>query len=335
MRLQAKNRIISKEASAMTKIVVLDGYTENPGDLSWAGLGALGELQVYDRTPPELVAQRIGDADIVYTNKTPITRGVLESCPSIRMISVLATGYNIVDCQACRERGIPVTNVPSYGTAAVAQAAIAMLLEICNRVGHHDQAVHAGRWAQSPDWCFWDYPLIELAGKTMGIIGFGRIGQATGRIARSLGMEVLAYDRFPTEAGRATGAYVDLDTLLASAHVVSLHCPLFPDTEGLINQETIGKMRDGAILLNNSRGPLVVEADLAEALNSGKLYAAALDVVSLEPIQPDNPLLTARNCIITPHISWASRESRQRLMDIAVENCAAFLRGQPQNVVNG
>ena len=319
----------------MTKIVVLDGYTENPGDLSWDGLAALGELTVYDRTPAEQVAARIGDADIVYTNKTPITRASLEACPSVRMVSVLATGYNIVDCQACRERGIPVTNVPTYGTAAVAQFAIAMLLEICHHVGHHDGVVHQGQWERCPDWCFWDYPLMELAGKTMGIIGFGRIGQATGRIAKALGMTVIAYDSVPTDSGRDTGRYVELEALWPAADVIALHCPLLPETKGMINRDTIAKMKDGVILLNNSRGPLIVEQDLADGLNSGKIYAAGLDVVCVEPIREDNPLLKARNCIITPHISWASRESRQRLMDVAVENCAAFLRGEPKNVVNG
>lgn len=319
----------------MTKIVVLDGYTENPGDLSWAGLEALGELIVYDRTPADQAAGRIADADIVYTNKTPVTRETLDACPNIRMVSVLATGYNVVDFIACREKGIPVTNIPSYGTDAVAQFAIALLLEICHHVAHHSEAVHQGRWERSPDWCFWDYPLIELAGKTMGIIGFGRIGQATGRIAKALGMRVIAQDSYPNESGRAIAdAYVELGTLLKESDVISLHCPLFPETEGIINQHNIAKMKDGVILLNNSRGPLVVEQDLADALNSGKVYAAGLDVVSTEPIRGDNPLLAAKNCFITPHISWAPKESRQRLMDAAVENCAAFLRGAPINVVN-
>ena len=319
------------------KIVVLDGYTENPGDLSWEELGKLGELTVYDRTSltdeAEAIA-RIGDAEIVFTNKTPITRKVLDACPGIRFISLLATGYNCVDYAYAREKGIPVTNVPTYGTASVGQFAIALLLEICHHIGHHDASVHAGNWERCADWCYWDYPLIELDGKTMGIIGFGRIGQTTGRIARAMGMEVLAYDSHPTDSGRAIGAYVDLDTLLARSHVIALHCPLFPETEGIINRETIAKMKDGAILLNNSRGPLVVEQDLADALNAGKLAAAGLDVVSTEPIRGDNPLLKAKNCIITPHISWAPKESRQRIMDCAVSNVKAFLAGSPVNVVN-
>ena len=319
------------------KIVVLDGYTENPGDLSWEELGKLGELTVYDRTSltdeAEAIA-RIGDAEIVFTNKTPITRKVLDACPGIRFISLLATGYNCVDYVCAREKGIPVTNVPTYGTASVGQFAIALLLEICHHIGHHDASVHAGNWERCADWCYWDYPLIELAGKTMGIIGFGRIGQTTGRIARAMGMEVLAYDSHPSDAGRAIAEYVDLDALLSRSDVVALHCPLFPETEGIINRETIAKMKDGAILLNNSRGPLVVEQDLADALNAGKLAAAGLDVVSTEPIRGDNPLLKAKNCIITPHISWAPKESRQRIMDCAVSNVKAFLAGSPVNVVN-
>ena len=319
------------------KIVVLDGYTENPGDLSWEELGKLGELTVYDRTSltdeAEAIA-RIGDAEIVFTNKTPITRKVLDACPGIRFISLLATGYNCVDYAYAREKGIPVTNVPTYGTASVGQFAIALLLEICHHIGHHDASVHAGNWERCADWCYWDYPLIELAGKAMGIIGFGRIGQTTGRIARAMGMEVLAYDSHPSDAGRAIAEYVDLDALLSRSDVVALHCPLFPETEGIINRETIAKMKDGAILLNNSRGPLVVEQDLADALNAGKLAAAGLDVVSTEPIRGDNPLLQAKNCIITPHISWAPKESRQRIMDCAVSNVKAFLAGSPVNVVN-
>ena len=319
------------------KIVVLDGYTENPGDLSWEELGKLGELTVYDRTSltdeAEAIA-RIGDAEIVFTNKTPITRKVLDACPGIRFISLLATGYNCVDYAYAREKGIPVANVPTYGTASVGQFAIALLLEICHHIGHHDASVHAGNWERCADWCYWDYPLIELAGKAMGIIGFGRIGQTTGRIARAMGMEVLAYDSHPSDAGRAIAEYVDLDALLARSDVVALHCPLFPETEGIINRETIAKMKDGAILLNNSRGPLVVEQDLADALNAGKLAAAGLDVVSTEPIRGDNPLLKAKNCIITPHISWAPKESRQRIMDCSVSNVKAFLAGSPVNVVN-
>ena len=316
------------------KIVVLDGYTLNPGDLNWDGIEALGEVTVYDRTPADKIIERIGDAQAVYTNKTPISRATLDACKNVRFIGVLATGYNVVDIAAAKEKGIPVCNIPTYGTAAVGQFAIALLLEICHHVAHHSNAVHEGRWESNPDWCFWDYPLIELAGKTMGIIGFGRIGQTTGAIAKAMGMRVIASDSHPNDAGRAIAEYVDLDTLLKTSDVISLHCPLFPETEGIINKDNIAKMKDGVIILNNSRGPLIVEQDLADALNSGKVYAAGLDVVSSEPIHGDNPLLKAKNCLITPHISWAPKESRQRLMDIAVNNLAQFLKGTPANVVN-
>jgi len=316
------------------KIVILDGYTENPGDLSWEELAKLGELTVYDRTPAEEIVNRIGDAEIVITNKTPISRETMEACPNIKYIALLATGYNVVDVNAAKEKGIPVSNVPTYGTAAVGQFAIAMLLEICHHVAHHSDTVHAGKWNSCIDWCYWDYPLIELDGKTMGIIGFGRIGQTTAKIAKAMGMKILAYDNFQSESGKQIGEYVDLDTLLSQSDVISLHCPLFPETQGIINKDTIAKMKDGVILLNNSRGPLIVEQDVADALNSGKIYAAGLDVVSTEPIREDNPLLKAKNCIITPHISWAPKESRQRIMDCTVSNVAAFLSGNPVNVVN-
>lgn len=319
------------------KIVVLDGYTENPGDLSWDELGKLGELTVYDRTPVDDEAEiirRIGDAELVYTNKTPISKNVIDACPGMKFISLLATGYNVVDYVYAGSKGIPVTNVPTYGTASVGQFAIALLLEICHHIGHHDQSVHAGSWEYNQDWCYWDYPLIELDGKTLGVIGFGRIGQTTGKIANAMGMKVLAYDNHPNEYGRAIAEYVDLDVLLAQSDVIALHCPLFPSTEGIVNKDTIAKMKDGVIIINNSRGPLVVEQDLADALNSGKVAAAGLDVVSTEPIKGDNPLLQAKNCLITPHISWAPKESRQRIMDCAVSNAKAYLDGQPANVVN-
>lgn len=316
------------------KIVVLDGYTLNPGDLSWDALAALGETAVYDRTPADEILARIGDAEAVYTNKTPLTRETIQACPNLKFIGVLATGYNVVDVAAAKERGIPVCNVPTYGTAAVGQFAIAMLLEICHHVAHHSEAVHEGRWSGNIDWCFWDYPLIELEGKTIGVVGFGRIGQRTGEIAKALGMRVLAYDAYQNDAGKAIGTYVDLDTLLRESDVISLHCPLFPETKGIINAASIAKMKNGVILLNNSRGPLIVEQDLADALNSGKVYAAGLDVVSEEPISPNNPLLSAKNCFITPHISWAPKESRARLMNIAVENLANWMNGKPTNVVN-
>lgn len=311
------------------KIVVLDGYTENPGDLSWAGLEALGDLTVYDYTAPEQIAERVRGAQAVYTNKTPLTRETIGDAKELRFIGVLATGYNVVDVEAARERGIPVCNVPTYGTSAVAQYVFALLLEICHHVAHHAQAVQEGRWTACRDFCFWDYPMMELAGKTIGIIGFGRIGQATAQVARGFGMRVLAFD-----AHVQAPECVPLDELLAQSDVISLHCPLFPQTEGMINRETIARMKDGAILINTSRGPLIREADLREALLSGKVYAAAVDVVSAEPVRPDNPLLGLPNCLITPHIAWAPKESRQRLMDIAVGNLRAFVEGKPENVVN-
>ena len=323
------------------KIVILDGYAENPGDLSWEGFEKLGELTVYDRTPREDVEEilrRIGDAEIICTNKTLIGREVIERAPKLRYIGVLATGYNVVDVDAAAERGIPVTNIPSYGTAAVAQHVMALLLEICNRTGHHSQAVYEGRWQRSEDFCFWDYPLMELAGKTVGIIGYGHIGKAAARLAGAFGMKVIACRRpghSVLENVQDDGvSMVTIEELFERADVISVHCPLFPETEGLICRENISKMKDGVIIINTARGPIVREKDLAEALNSGKVYAAGVDVVSTEPIRDDNPLLTARNCFITPHIAWASRESRQRLMDTAVDNLRAFLAGEPVNVVN-
>ena len=316
------------------KIVILDGYTENPGDLSWEGFERLGELTVYERTGEEKIVERIGDAECVIINKTPLDRAIFESCPQIKYVGVLATGYNVVDMEAAREHGVVLTNIPTYGTDAVGQFAIALLLEICHHIGAHSDSVHAGRWTNSMDFCYWDYPLIELAGKTMGIIGYGRIGQRTGALAQAFGMKVLAFDSHPNPALESDMMrYVPLDTLLAQSDVISLHCPLFAENRNMINRESISKMKDGVILLNNSRGALINEQDLADALNSGKVYAAGLDVVSAEPIQPDNPLLGAKNCFITPHISWASKESRQRLMDIAVENLRLFLEGTPVNRV--
>jgi glycerate dehydrogenase len=319
------------------KIVVLDGYVENPGDLSWDELGKLGELTVYDRTSltdEEEAIARIGEAEIVFTNKTPITKKVIDACPGMKFIGLLATGYNVVDYVYARQKGIPVTNVPTYGTASVSQFSIALLLEICHHIGHHDASVHAGNWVNCADWCYWDYPLIELEGKTIGIIGFGRIGQAEGRIAKALGMKVLAYDLYPNDSGREIAEYVDLDTLYARSDVITLHCNLTPENTGMISKESIAKMKDGVILINNARGQLINEQDVADALNSGKMGAAGLDVVYTEPIRADNPLLKAKNCIITPHISWAPKESRQRIMDCAVANAKAYLDGKPVNVVN-
>ncbi len=315
------------------KIIVLDGYTLNPGDIGWDGFHRLGDVTVYDRTAKDEIAQRISGAEVVLTNKTPLTRETIFGCDTLRYIGVLATGYNVVDVAAAKERNIPVCNIPTYGTAAVAQFTIALLLELCHHIGHHSESVHRGKWTNNKDWCYWDYPLIELAGKTMGIIGFGRIGQSVAAIAKALGMNVLAYDAYPNDAGRALAEYVTLEELYSKSDVISLHCPLFPETEGIINRKSIAKMRDGVMILNASRGPLIVEADLRDALNNGKVAGAAMDVVSAEPIGEDNPLLQAKNCLITPHIAWAPRESRQRLMDIAVSNLANFLGGSTVNNV--
>ena len=322
------------------KIVVLDGYTLNPGDLSWEELNKIGDLTVYDRTCYDLsgqdqVVKRIGEAEIVFTNKTPISRDALNKMPNLKYIGVLATGYNIVDVDAAKEKGIVVTNIPTYGTAAVSQMTFALLLEMCHHVGHHSEEVKKGAWTNNPDWCFWNYPLIELAHKTIGIIGFGRIGQEVGNIAQAFGMKVLAYDQYPKiELESDTLKYVELEELLTRSDVISLHCPLFQSTQGIINKNTIAKMKDGVMIINTSRGPLIIEDDLAEALNNGKVSGAAVDVVSFEPIKEDNPLLTAKNCIITPHISWAPRESRKRLMDIAIDNLKKFLEEDTVNVVN-
>ncbi|MBR2672733.1 MAG: D-2-hydroxyacid dehydrogenase [Oscillospiraceae bacterium] len=319
------------------KIVVLDGYTENPGDLSWDKLAALGELTVNDRVSyaesPE-IAEKLGDCDIAVTNKTPISRETIDKCPNLKFITVMATGYNIVDYNYAREKGIPVANIPTYGTASVSQFSIALLLEICHHIGHHDKTVHDGVWADNPDWCYWDYPLIELEGKTIGIIGFGRIGQQEGCVAKALGMNVIAYDPYPNDRGREIAEYVGLDELYARADVITLHCNLTPENTRMINSDSIAKMKDGVILINNSRGQLIDEQDVTDALNSGKIGYAGLDVVYTEPIRSDNPLLKAKNCIITPHISWAPIEARQRIMDMTVENVKAFQDGSPVNIVN-
>ncbi|MBQ5955598.1 MAG: D-2-hydroxyacid dehydrogenase [Firmicutes bacterium] len=319
------------------KIVVLDGYTENPGDLSWEGLERFGSVTVYDRTDNsnvQEIIERIGSAEIVFTNKTLITREVIDAT-DIRFIGVLATGYNIVDVDYAKEKGIPVCNVPIYGTRSVSQFAIALLLEVCHHIGHHSQAVYNGDWEKNPDWCFWDYPLIELAGKIYGLMGCGNIGIHTAEIAKALGMRVIAFDARETDEALKLGVeYVSLEELFARSDVLGLQMPLFPFNTGIINKENIAKMKDGVIIINNSRGQMVVEQDLADALISGKVAAAALDVVSTEPIKGDNPLLKAPNCIITPHISWAAKESRQRIMDCSVLNLESFLKGTPVNVVN-
>jgi len=316
------------------RIVVLDGYTLNPGDLSWEGLRALGTCEIYERTPPEQVIARAKDAEIVLTNKAVLSEEILRQLPHLKYVGVLATGHNIVDGQTARERDIPVTNVPTYGTQSVAQMVLAHLLNFTQRVGHHAQTVADGRWTHCEDWCYWDHPLVELAGQTMGIVGFGRIGRATGQLALAFGMELTAYDAvLPSPAPRDV-KMTDLDTLLRRSDVVSLHCPLTPETKHLINAERLARMKPSAFLINTSRGPLVDEQALAEALNSDRLAGAALDVLSVEPPPADNPLLSAKNCFITPHIAWATRAARQRLLETVVDNIEAFLAGGPKNVVN-
>lgn len=317
------------------KIVILDGQAVNPGDLSWDCFNQFGTVTVYQNTVNEAdVITRIADNEIVLVNKAPITAAVLEACPAIRLVCVVATGYNVVDCQAARAKGIPVCNVPSYGTNAVAQFTIALLLEICHRISYHDALVHEGEWGKCGSFCFWRTPQMELAGKTLGIIGFGKIGRAVARIARALGMKVLAHSRSESPEGMELAQYVTLENLLSEADIISLHCPLFPETEKMINRDTISRMKDGAILLNTSRGGLLDESAVAEALHSGKIRAAAVDVVSQEPIAESNSLLTAPNCIITPHMAWAPIESRRRLVDCVMENIRCFLEDNPQNVVN-
>lgn len=315
------------------QIVVLDGYTLNPGDLSWDELKTLGSTRIYDRSLPEEVIPRSKEAEIVLTNKVLLLREVIGQLPRLKYIGVLATGYNIVDTQAARERGIRVSNVPTYGSASVAQMAFAHLLNLTQHVAYHAQTVAKGRWSKSEDWCYWDHPLLELAGKTMGIVGFGRIGQATARIALAFGMSVLAYDPQPLAPTPGVSA-VDLETLFRQSDVVSLHCPLTPATERLVNRQRLATMKPSAYLINTSRGGLVDEAALAATLNSGQLAGAGLDVLSIEPPQMDNPLLSAKNCFITPHIAWATQAARQRLLGIAVDNVRTYLAGQPQNVVN-
>ena len=315
------------------KIVVLDGYALNPGDLSWDGLKALGDCIIHDRTPPALVVERAADAEIVLTNKTLLPRDVIGRLPRLRYIGVLATGYNVVDVSAALEKGVIVTNVPSYSTDSVAQMVFAHLLNLCQRVGLHADTVRAGRWAKARDFCYWDTPLIELSGLTLGVVGFGRIGRAVAGLARAFNMRVIAYNPSPI-SGNIGVTPVTLDALFTRSDVVSLHCPLTGSNRGFVNAALLSKMKPAAFLINTSRGPLVDEAALADALNGGVIAGAGLDVLSQEPPPADNPLLSARNCFITPHIAWATRAARQRLMDAVVNNIAVFLAGKPVNVVN-
>ena len=316
------------------QIVVLDGHTLNPGDLSWRELEALGSCTVHDRTPPDRVIERAANADIVLTNKTPLTAGQIAALPNLKYIGVLATGFNIVDVQAARGRGIPVANVPTYGTRSVAQMTLALLLELTQHVGHHAETVRNGRWTSSPDFCYWDSPLVELDGLTLGILGFGRIGQSVGELARAFGMTTVCHTRNPDAVLPETVTRVPLERLFRESDVLSLHCPLTPETQHVVNRERLSWMKPTSFLMNTSRGPLIDEAALAEALNSGTISGAGLDVLAVEPPVGENPLLTARNCLVTPHIAWATKAARSRLMQTAVSNVAAFVRGTPQNVVN-
>lgn len=319
------------------KIVVLDGYTLNPGDLSWEALNKIGEVTIYDRTKfsEEDILERIGDAEIIFTNKTPLSKATLSKVPFVKYIGVLATGYNVVDVETAKSLGITVTNIPSYGTDAVAQFTFGLILELCHQIGKHNSAVQKGEWINAPDFCFWKSPLIELSGKTLGIIGFGRIGQATAKIAIAFGMNVVVYSRTQKKSLLQENCkYVTLDELYSKSDIISLHCPLTEATQGIINKESIAKMKKSTMLINTSRGPLINEQDLSEALNQNIIKGAAVDVVSKEPIEEANPLLKAKNCIITPHIAWASQESRQRLMNMAVANLEAFLDNKIQNVVS-
>ncbi len=317
------------------KIVALDGHTLNPGDLDWEAFKRLGELKVYDRTPYELTAERCAGAEVILTNKAPVGKDVLEKLPSLQYIGVTATGFNIIDTETAKKNNVVVTNVPGYGTNSVVQMTFSLLLELCLHVQKHSDAVRAGKWSASPDFCFWDFPLIELAGKTMGIVGFGDIGEKVGDLATAFGMNLMGNRRHPTDqAHRKNFRWASVNEILESADVVSIHCPLSPETKGLINKESLKRMKKSAFLLNTSRGPIIVENDLAEALNKEMIAGAGIDVLSVEPPPPDNPLLKAKNCIITPHIAWATKEARIRLMNTATENLKAFLAGKPVNVVN-
>lgn len=318
------------------KIVILDGFTSNPGDLNWDKMEALGDLTVYEYTPNQTsdIVDRLQDCEIALTNKTVITAEVMKACPKLQYIGVLATGYNVVDMAAAATHGITVTNVPGYSTQAVAQQAFALLLDICSHAAHHSKEVHNGRWSRGRDFCFWDYPLIELDHKTAGIIGFGQTGKAIGRVAKEFGMRVITNGSHETPEGKAIGEYVSREQLLKESDVIFLACPLNEQTKDLVCKETIAQMKDGVILINTSRGGTIVEKDLAEALHSGKVYGAGVDVVSVEPAKPDNPLLACENCVITPHIAWAAKEARVRLIDIASGNVKCFLEGKAQNVVH-
>jgi len=316
------------------KIVVLDGYTLNPGDLSWDALKALGDTEIYDRTLPEQVVERSRGAEVLLVNKVVIDRAIMDQLPDLKFICVLATGYNVIDVEAAKEKGILVSNIPTYGTQSVAQMVMAHLLNLTQHVGHHAETVRQGRWSRSEDWCYWDYPLIELYGLTMGVVGFGRIGRNSASVAKAFGMKVVAYDEYVKDSGDPEIEMVDFETLLRRSDAVTFHTPLTPETEKMLNAETIKLMKPTAFVINTSRGPVIDSQALADALNSDRLAGAGLDVLDVEPPPPDHPLLTAKNCYITPHISWATRSARARLMQTAVDNVAGYIKGQPQNVVN-
>ncbi len=317
------------------KFVVLDSFALNPGDLSWDWLKLLGECEIYDRTPKDKILERCMGADVILTNKTPLTRETLSKLDTLKYIALLSTGYNVVDCECAKEMGVPVSNIPAYSTGAVAQLTFSLILEITNAVGIHSESVRNGEWANCPDFCYWKTPLTELCGKTLGIVGFGQIGQAVADIAEAFKMKVIAVSGHETDQShRKNFSWTDMDTLAKSSDIISFHCPLTEKTTGLVNEEFIAKCKDGAIIINTSRGPVVDDKALADALNRGKLRAAGLDVLTVEPPEKDNPLLSAKNCFITPHIAWAGFETRERLMNILEENVKAYLNGNPQNVVN-
>jgi glycerate dehydrogenase len=317
------------------KIVILDGYTLNPGDLNWDELKKLGDVTIYDRTPTDKVIERASGAEVIFTNKTPVNEEAINSLPDLKFIGVLATGYNIVNTEAAKSKGIIVSNVPGYGTASVVQMTFALLLELCLHVQEHSESVRAGKWARSADWSFWDFPLVELSGKTIGIIGFGNIGQKVADVATAFGMNIMGNSRTWTDQShRHNFRWAKVPQLIAQSDVVSIHCPLFPETKGLINKDSLQTMKRSAFLLNTSRGPIMVDEDLANALNNDVIAGAGIDVLSVEPPAKNNPLFNAKNCIITPHISWATKESRIRLMNTTVSNLSAFINGHPVNVVN-
>ena len=316
------------------KIVVLDGGTLNPGDLSWDAFKAFGEIDIYDVTPEDKVIERSRQADVLIVNKIVLDKNTLSQLPKLKYIGVTATGYNVIDVKSAREKNVSVTNIPTYGTQSVSQMVFSLLLELCQHVGHHSQTVQDGKWSACSSFCYWDYPLVELAGLTMGIVGYGRIGRATAKLAKAFDMNVIAYDAYADKMNNIDVPFVEIDELFAKSDTISLHCPLSPENKGMVNSRRLSLMKESAFLINTSRGPLINEQDLADALNSGKIAGAGLDVLSIEPPKSDNPLFNTKNCYITPHIAWATLSARERLMQTAVENVKAFIEGNLINVVN-